>query len=644
MASLGSLVADLSLNYSEFQAGLKASQQGMGGWNQQTSTWLSVTGSVFRRTFSGMAQGAATAARGTGSAASAIARGTGAMAGGFTRMAGAAANAYMSWRMHSARMRTEILQQKLLMEQIRQSRSQSSGTGIGIGGIGIGTALGGMIGQVSHQISSIPSMGIKLAADAEQAQIAFEVMLGSGEKAGAMLAQLKAYSDKSPFNVTGVNAAAQKLLNYNIQAQDVLPTIKLLGDVAAGDMEKFDRLSTSFGQMSATGRLMGQDLLQFINAGFNPLQEISRKTGESMTVLKKRMEDGGISAYEVRDAFISATSEGGRFYGMTDRQSSTLAGKWSTLKDSVSTALRGVGEALVTNLDLSGWLDYVTNFTNRIPFLFANAGTLLQLEMLNWSIYLMEIVPGAEEVITKIGNIFQAGWDAMSASYHKFIDSVKAGFVEIGNLAEASWEGVKGAGKGWWESAKTYLTLGIAGEKGAANPLHFMNRAGAGFNQALAGQQDAMKPGEDFASTFATKFQESLAKSEADAKHKPSLTDRLKTQRDEAQGWLEWDKALSARPGGPKDAFGGELGASFNKGTKDSEAAAKDKESSAVKSESAAALKGTQEANRIIMGGIASKDEKALKVAEQQLKVMENGFKTLASKAQETAGWLVANF
>lgn len=198
--------------------------------------------------------------------------------------------------------------------------------------------------------------GLKLAADAEQTAVSFEVMLGSAERARDMLGQLKTYADKSPFSGADTNNFAKMLLNYGISGEKILPTIRMLGDVAAGDKQKFEGLARAFGQMSSTGRLMGQDLNQFINAGFNPLQEIAAKTGESMAALKKRMEDGGIASDEVAQAFVRATSEGGRFYGMTERQSRTLAGQWSTFRDNLDTTLRDIGASVAEHLDLRGVL------------------------------------------------------------------------------------------------------------------------------------------------------------------------------------------------------------------------------------------------------------------------------------------------
>jgi tape measure domain-containing protein len=146
----------------------------------------------------------------------------------------------------------------------------------------------------------IGGWGLKLAADAEMSQVAFETMLGSAEKAKKMLADLKEFGAKTPFEFPQLRDNAKLLLNFGISADQIMPTLQMLGDVAGGDGEKLNGLTLAFAQMSSAGRLMGQDLLQMINAGFNPLQEISRTTGESMADLKKRMEAGGITVEERR--------------------------------------------------------------------------------------------------------------------------------------------------------------------------------------------------------------------------------------------------------------------------------------------------------------------------------------------------------
>jgi len=132
-----------------------------------------------------------------------------------------------------------------------------------------------------------------------------------------------------------------------MQAGQVLPVLDSLGNIASGDGEKLSRLALAFGQMQAAGRLMGQDLLQMINASFNPLLVISKQTGESMDSLKKRMSEGAISATEVKDAFLAATGAGGTFNGMNEEISQTAAGVYATLQSEVYELALAMGNVLL---------------------------------------------------------------------------------------------------------------------------------------------------------------------------------------------------------------------------------------------------------------------------------------------------------
>ena len=152
------------------------------------------------------------------------------------------------------------------------------------------------------------------------------------------------------------------MLSFGISMEKILPTIGMLGDVAMGSQEKMNSLTLAFSQVQSAGKMQGQDLLQMINAGFNPLQEISKKTGKSMGELRKEMEKGQISFQMVEDAFKSATSEGGRFYKMAEKQSQTVNGKWSTLMDAINTKFMKLGEKL--NPITSKIIDFFINMVD----------------------------------------------------------------------------------------------------------------------------------------------------------------------------------------------------------------------------------------------------------------------------------------
>ena len=186
---------------------------------------------------------------------------------------------------------------------------------------------------ITAPIVAAGTAAVKAAADLEMQQAAFETMLGSAEAATDMIEDLRTMAAKTPFGLKDLADASKTMLGFGIEAKNVLPYLRQIGDVSGGNAQRFASMALAFSQIQATGRLMGQDLLQLINAGFNPLQTISEQTGESMIDLKQRMEKGGVSAEEIARAFASATEEGGRFFGGMARASETLSGQLSTLKD-----------------------------------------------------------------------------------------------------------------------------------------------------------------------------------------------------------------------------------------------------------------------------------------------------------------------
>jgi tape measure domain-containing protein len=215
---------------------------------------------------------------------------------------------------------------------------------------------------------------INLASQVEDATIAFEVLTGSAKDGQLLFEQIRKFAAESPVTFSNAADATKTMMSFGVAAQDVQKNLQMLSDVTGGNNDRFKMLSLAFSQTTAAGRLMGQDLLQMINAGFNPLQQISKTTGESMIELKKRMEDGGISAQEVRQAFQDATSEGGMFHGMTERLAGTVSGKLnialSDLEQKAASAGQAMGPLLIQLLDtftrLKPILDAVINLVDGI--------------------------------------------------------------------------------------------------------------------------------------------------------------------------------------------------------------------------------------------------------------------------------------
>lgn len=172
----------------------------------------------------------------------------------------------------------------------------------------------------------------------------FGVMLGSTEKAVKKVQELKDLAARTPFGMADLADATQTLLAFQVPSERTNDIMSRLGDIALGNKEKLSGLALVYGQISSNGKLMGQDLLQMINQGFNPLIYIANRTGESMEKLRARMAAGKITAEEVTQAINDATSEGGQFYKGMDEASKTTTGLLSTLNDNWQAFLGTVTE------------------------------------------------------------------------------------------------------------------------------------------------------------------------------------------------------------------------------------------------------------------------------------------------------------
>nr|DAJ01302.1 MAG TPA: tail tape measure protein [Caudoviricetes sp.] len=187
---------------------------------------------------------------------------------------------------------------------------------------------------ISAGIGAVTSLG----AQAEQTSVAFTTLVGSEEKAAGILKQINEFAAKTPYSNLDLVDNAKTMLNFGVEADKVNGYLRQLGDIAGGDKTKLGSLSLVFGQVASAGKMSGQDLLQFINAGFNPLKELQKMTGKTYAELQDMMSKGQIGMDAVAAAINHATSAGGAFAGMSDKLSQTVSGKFSTLVGNVQQA------------------------------------------------------------------------------------------------------------------------------------------------------------------------------------------------------------------------------------------------------------------------------------------------------------------
>lgn len=171
----------------------------------------------------------------------------------------------------------------------------------------------------------------KLGMEAGKTAAAFEVMAGSADAGNKVLSDINKYADETIYERLGVQKATQTMLAFGVAQESILDDLKRIGDIAMGDQDRMNRLALAFGQVSAAGRLTGEDLNQMIDVGFNPLTFISAQTGKSITQLRDEMSKGMISFDDLRKAMILATSEGGKFHNMAETVANTPFGRFQQL-------------------------------------------------------------------------------------------------------------------------------------------------------------------------------------------------------------------------------------------------------------------------------------------------------------------------
>lgn len=258
---------------------------------------------------------------------------------------------------------------------------------------------GKKITMATTAFAGIAAIGVKYNATMETYATSFEVMTGSAEKAAEVVDELKDIAASTPFEMPELAETTQLLMNYGFTADDALDKMQMLGDISQGSADKMNRIATAYGQMSSAGKVSLEDVKQMIEAGFNPLQEISESTGESMESLYDRISAGTISVDEITASMQRSTSEGGRYFQSMEKQSLTFSGQMSTLKDNVQGLLGNVTSGIFEKL-AQDVLPKINEVLTTVNTAFEEGGFQGVLDAIG------EMSPALDGVITKIQSFF----------------------------------------------------------------------------------------------------------------------------------------------------------------------------------------------------------------------------------------------
>ena len=401
------------------------------------------------------------------------------------------------------------------------------------------------IGAASTAIVALGKIGLDYNSQMEQYTTNFTTMLGSHEAAVQKVEELKKFAASTPLSMDDLAKGTQTLLAFGVESENSTGILRQLGDIALGDADKMQRLSTAFGKATAAGKLSGEVVQQMIDAGWNPLIQISKAAGETMAETQKRMSAGAISVEELQAAMEAVTTGTGQFAGGMEAASHTTQGLISTLQDNARAlvgevfqpisdgllgqvlpgaieAISGLTTAFREN-GISGMIEAaggivgsaIGEFTNALPQFVSTAvdivkslvngikdnlpqiaeGAVTTVETLADGIIdmLPDIIETGMKLIVSLANSLITHLPQLIVKIPEIIRAIVKGFsdgmpniIEIGkNIVKGVWQGIKSLA-GWIkDNVKGFFGNIVTGAKNALG-IHSPSTVFAGIGENMA--------------------------------------------------------------------------------------------------------------------------------------------------------------
>ena len=401
------------------------------------------------------------------------------------------------------------------------------------------------IGAASTAIVALGKIGLDYNSQMEQYTTNFTTMLGSQEAAVQKVQELKEFAASTPLSMDDLAKGTQTLLAFGVESENSTGILRQLGDIALGDADKMQRLSTAFGKATAAGKVTGDTVQQMIDAGWNPLIQISQAAGETMEETQKRMSAGAISVEELQAAMEAVTTGTGQFAGGMEAASHTTQGLISTLQDNARAlvgevfqpisdgllgqvlpgaieAISGLTTAFRENgiygmIEAAGGIvgSAIGEFTNALPQFVSTAVEIVKSLVTGIKDNLPQIAEGAvttvetlaDGIIDMLPDIIETGLKLIVALANSLIThlpqlivkipeiirAIVRGFsqgmpniIEIGkNIVKGVWQGIKSLA-GWIkDNVKGFFGDIVTGAKNALG-IHSPSTVFAGIGENMA--------------------------------------------------------------------------------------------------------------------------------------------------------------
>ena len=284
-------------------------------------------------------------------------------------------------------------------------------------------------------------------------------MTGSGEAASKMLKDINTLAVTTPFRIGELRTGAKQLKAFGFDNEQVVPTLKMLGDVSAGTGTSMERIILAYGQVRSMGRLMGPELRQFTDAGIPIIDALAKVMERPSIAIKSMVTEGLVSFPKVEQAFLSMTQKGGQFFNLMIEQSMTVSGKFSNMQDYIELALTKIGQSFLKGFGVSDLLDQINEAIQGV----GNMESMPGLERFFGRVRVVfdSIVGGIQDMVS---GITASGVEKWLDRIRQLLDIVVAGFqaaaTVIGNdLATA----MGGLSKMNWTDWKEIAIMAVKG-------------------------------------------------------------------------------------------------------------------------------------------------------------------------------------
>ena len=329
---------------------------------------------------------------------------------------------------------------------------------------------------ISAPLALISKQALSAAGDFESLQVSFGTMLKDMEKGKALMQEIQKFNLSTPFQFEEVAGASKSLLAFGFAQQQIIPNLRMIGDLSSALGINIKDLADIYGKAKVQGRLFAEDINQLTGRGIPIIAEFAKQFGVADNEIKKMVEDGKISFTNLEQAFISMTSKGGQFFGMTAAQSTTWNGVMSNAMDSINQSLKELGDSMIKNLDLKTIVPQATQYISDLTKKFS------------------ELTPESQKAILAIGGIAIV-LPPLLALAGTILPAISTGFLALISTAGLAGVAIAGAAiyaVSHWEKVEGIL---YKVKKGLQDTILGAGLAGAAlqgvFNPAGASEQRA---------------------------------------------------------------------------------------------------------------------------------------------------------